>query len=73
MTAIADRASVGVGLPQVFSRERIDGALIARCAMRAEHLGFLCLWVQEGLFTEAAMLDPIGLLSFVAPLTTSAR
>ncbi len=73
MTAIGERVSLGIGLPQLFVDGDVDTALVARCAARAEELGFAALWVQEGFLTPAAYLDPLELLSFVSPLTREVR
>ena len=73
MAAIGDRTELGVGLPQLFVDGNVDTALVARCAARAEELGFTSLWAQEGFLTPAAYLDPLELLSFVSPLTREAR
>ncbi|HET8672669.1 MAG TPA: LLM class flavin-dependent oxidoreductase, partial [Thermoleophilaceae bacterium] len=73
MAAIGDRVALGVGLPQVFADAPVDRELIRRYAARAEALGFTSLWVQEGFLTPAPYLDPLELLSFVSPLTSSVR
>jgi probable F420-dependent oxidoreductase len=73
VTAIGERVSLGIGLPQLFVDGDVDTGLVARCATCAEELGFAALWVQEGFLTPAAYLDPLELLSFVSPLTREAR
>lgn len=67
----------GIAIPQVFldtpPEAPIDLALVRTFVRRAEALDFESLWVQETIVSDFAMLEPVGLLNYVAALTSKAR
>lgn len=65
----------GLAIPQIFP-ETIDLGEVRDCVTRADDTGFENLWVMEsGVRSRRAarVLEPLKLLSYVAPLTTNAR
>jgi len=63
----------GIGIPQNFANSRLDLKLIHDFAPRAEALGYDSLWVQEQIITDAPLLEPVTLMTYVAALTTKVR
>jgi probable F420-dependent oxidoreductase len=61
----------GIAIPQAFGKKSVDAALIESFAKQADVLGYHSLWVQEVI--DAALLDPVSLLTFAAPLTRRIR
>lgn len=67
----------GIAVPQVFldtsPDASIDLDLVRTFVRRAEELDFESLWVQETIVSDFAILEPVGLLNYVAALTSKAR
>lgn len=63
----------GIAIPQSFPNGPTDVSLIRTFCQRAETLGYDSLWVQEQIVTDAAILEPITLLTYAAALTTKVR
>lgn len=67
----------GIAIPQVFldtpPEAPIDLSLVRTFVQRAEELDFESLWVQETIVSDFAILEPVGLLNYVAALTSKAR
>ena len=57
----------------MFLDGRVDMALVRDVAARAEDLGFHSLWVQEQIVGTAPVLEPLGLLSYLAGITTRVK
>ena len=64
---------IGMAIPQAFSRNDTDIALIRRFAQRAELLGFDDLWALEHTIGEETTLEPLTLLSYIAACTERPR
>jgi probable F420-dependent oxidoreductase len=64
---------IGISAPQVFLDGRVDMALVRDVAASAEELGFHSLWVQEQVVGAAPVLEPLGLLSYIAGITTNVK
>jgi probable F420-dependent oxidoreductase len=62
----------GIAIPQVFNNS-VDVELIRKFVTRAEVLGFESLWVQEQIISDAAILEPVALLTYVSALTNKPR
>ena len=62
----------GISIPQTFEHS-VDVELIRKFVVRAEALGYESLWVQEQMITDAAILEPVALLTYVAALTSRVR
>lgn len=63
----------GIGVPQVFINEPIDLALINQFAVKAEQLGYDSLWTLDIPPRAFAWLEPVTLLTYLAPITTRVR
>jgi probable F420-dependent oxidoreductase len=63
----------GISIPQTFEQSVVDVELIRKFVARAEALGYDSLWVQEQMISDAAILEPVSLLTYVAALTTRVR
>lgn len=63
----------GISIPQTFEQSQIDVELIRKFVVRAEALGYDSLWVQEQMISDAAILEPVALLTYVAGLTSRVR
>ena len=63
----------GISIPQTFEQSVVDVELIRKFVARAEALGYDSLWVQEQMISDAAILEPVALLTYVAALTTRVR
>ena len=63
----------GISIPQTFEQSHIDVELIRKFVVRAEALGYDSLWVQEQMISDAAILEPVALLTYVAGLTSRIR
>ena len=63
----------GAGLPQIFGDGVVDVALVERFIKRSEALGYESLWVTDMHLRPYPVLDPLGLLSYAAALTTRVR
>jgi probable F420-dependent oxidoreductase len=61
----------GIAIPQAFGREPVDAALIEKFVKQADALGYHSLWVQEVI--DAALLEPLSLLTYAAALTQRIR
>src|SRR3984957_4677942 len=59
----------GISIPQTFEHS-VDVELIRKFVVRAEALGYDSLWVQEQMISDAAILEPVALLTYVAGLTS---
>lgn len=59
----------GAGLPQVFDHE-LDVGEVDQFARTSEALGYTSLWVADMHLRPFPTLDPLTLLSYVAPLTS---
>jgi probable F420-dependent oxidoreductase len=62
----------GISIPQTFEQS-VDVELIRKFVVRAEALGYDSLWVQEQMISDAAILEPVALLTYVAALTARVR
>jgi probable F420-dependent oxidoreductase len=62
----------GISIPQTFEQS-VDVELIRKFVVRAEALGYDSLWVQEQMISDAAILEPVALLTYVAGLTARVR
>jgi probable F420-dependent oxidoreductase len=62
----------GISIPQTFEQS-VDVELIRKFVERAEALGYDSLWVQEQMISDAAILEPVALLTYVAALTSRVR
>ena len=65
--------NIGLSAPQVFLDGHVDMALVRDAAMRAEELGFHSLWVQEQIVGRAPVLEPLGLLAYIAGITNKVK
>lgn len=67
----------GVAVPQVFlggsQDAQIDLPFIRAFVQRADELDYESLWVQETIVSDFAILEPVGLLNYIAALTSKAR
>jgi probable F420-dependent oxidoreductase len=63
----------GISIPQIFEQSDIDLNLIRKFVVRAEALGYDSLWVQEQMISDAVILEPVALLTYVAALTSRVR
>jgi alkanesulfonate monooxygenase SsuD/methylene tetrahydromethanopterin reductase-like flavin-dependent oxidoreductase (luciferase family) len=61
----------GIAIPQGFSKEPVDVALIEKFLEQADALGYHSLWVQEVI--DAALLEPVTLLTYAAAFTQRIR
>jgi len=67
---MANHLPCGIELPQVFFDGPIDMGHVRNFALRAEHLGYDSLWLQERIIGDVNMLEPVTLLSYVAAITS---
>ena len=67
---MANHLPCGIELPQVFFDGPIDMGHVRNFAVRAEHLGYDSLWLQERIIGDVNMLEPVTLLSYVAAITS---
>jgi probable F420-dependent oxidoreductase len=67
---VVDHTPCGIELPQVFFDGPVDMEHIRKFAAKAETLGYDSLWLQERIFGDFVMLEPVTLLSYVAAITT---
>src|SRR6476659_9844416 len=67
---MANHLPCGMELPQVFFDGPIDMGHVRNFAVRAEHLGYDSLWLQERIIGDVNMLEPVTLLSYVAAITS---
>lgn len=65
--------SLGIAVPQVFFDGPVDMALIREFINQAESLGYHSLWVQENIIGNSPVLEPLGLLSYMAALTENIK
>ncbi len=65
--------NIGLSAPQVFLDGHVDMALVREAAVEAEELGFHSLWVQEQIVGRAPVLEPLGLLAYVAGITNQVK
>ena len=70
---LAGRIKLGMAIPQTFIETPVDMTVVRRVSQRAEELGFESLWTSEGTFSSRPNLEPVGLLNYVAGLTSTAR
>ena len=59
---MANHLPCGIELPQVFFDGPIDMGHVRNFAVRAEHLGYDSLWLQERIIGDVNMLEPVTLL-----------
>ncbi len=71
--ALGAHVRVGIAIPQIFPDGRVDMALVREFVGRAEALGFDDLWTQERTVGSSAVLEPLGLLSHAAAITSRVR
>ena len=64
---------LGIAVPQVFLDSPIDMALVREFVTQAESLGYHSLWVQERIIGDSPILEPLGLLSYMAALTENIK
>lgn len=67
---MANHLPCGIELPQVFFDGPVDMGHVRNFAVRAEHLGYDSLWLQERIIGDVNMLEPVTLLSYVAAITS---
>ena len=63
----------GIVVPQVFPDTPVDMPFIRQFAERAEELEYDSLWVQETIVSDFSILEPVGLLTYLAAITSKAR
>jgi probable F420-dependent oxidoreductase len=63
----------GIEIPQVFFDGPVDMEHIRKFVTKAETLGYDSLWLQERILGGFTMLEPVGLLCYVAATTTKLR
>ncbi len=63
----------GIAIPQVFVDGPVDLPHIRRFLERADTLGYESAWTQETVLSAFAILEPLGLLSYAAGVTTRMR
>ena len=63
----------GISIPQDFINRPVDMQLVRDYVQKAETLGYDSLWVQESIVGKVPILEPVGLLNYVAALTTRVR
>jgi probable F420-dependent oxidoreductase len=68
-----NQVKFGIAIPQMFTQLPVDTSLIQRFLVRAESLGYHSAWVQEQILGSAASLEPVGLLTYAAALTSRIR
>lgn len=61
----------GIAIPQAFGKEPVETGLIEKFVKQADTLCYHSLWVQEVI--DAALLEPISLLTYAAALTQRIR
>jgi alkanesulfonate monooxygenase SsuD/methylene tetrahydromethanopterin reductase-like flavin-dependent oxidoreductase (luciferase family) len=71
--ALADRAQMGISIPQIFPDGHMDMALVRQFVARAEALGYHSLWTQEQVLGKSPILEPISLLNYTAAVTSTAK
>ena len=69
----AEKVKFGVAIPQVFPDGLMDMALVREGVQKAEALGYHSIWVQDGTVDDVPILDAVGLLCYVAALTTNVK
>src|SRR5262249_41345833 len=69
----AGRFPCGISIPQAFDKSPVDLTLIRTMASKAEQLGYESVWVQEQMLSDAPILEPVTLLTYVAALTSKVR
>jgi probable F420-dependent oxidoreductase len=67
---MANHLPCGIELPQVFFDGPVNMGHVRNFAVRAEHLGYDSLWLQERIIGDVNMLEPVTLLSYVAAITS---
>ncbi len=72
---MAEAATVpfGIAVPQIFLDSPIDMDLIRRFATKADELDYHSLWVQERIIGADQALEPLGLMNYLAALTSRVR
>jgi probable F420-dependent oxidoreductase len=70
---VTSRVPLAVSIPQTFPSGAIDVEAIRRYLGRAEALGFQGAWVVEQIVGTVPSLEPIGLLTYAAAVTTRLR
>ena len=63
----------GIAVPQIFLDTPIDMDLVRRFAIRAEELDYHSLWVQERIIGADPALEPVGLMNYLAALTSRVK
>lgn len=71
--SLADTVKLGMAIPQVFIDTPVDMNAVRRVSQRAEELGFESLWTSSGGLGSTPNLEPLGLLNYVAGLTSTVR
>lgn len=61
----------GIAIPQAFGKGPFDATIIEKFVKQADTLRYHSLWVQEVI--DAALLEPVGLLTYTAALTQRIR
>ena len=64
---------LGIAAPQVFFDGPVDMALVREFVCQAESLGYHSLWVQENIIGTSPVLEPLGLLSYMAAITENIK
>ena len=72
---MAEAATIpfGIAVPQIFLDTPIDMDLVRRFAIRAEELDYHSLWVQERIIGADPALEPVGLMNYLAALTSRVK
>jgi probable F420-dependent oxidoreductase len=63
----------GIAIPQTFPSSPVNVQLIREFLHKAETLGYESLWVQEQILGDYPVLEPVGLLTYAAALTSRLR
>ena len=71
--SLADTIKLGMAIPQAFIETPVDMNVVRNVCQRSEALGFESLWTSSAVFGDSAVLEPLGLLSYAAGITSTVR
>ena len=71
--SLADTIKLGMAIPQAFIETPVDMNIVRNVCQRSEALGFDSLWTSSAVFGDSAVLEPLGLLSYAAGITSTVR
>lgn len=65
-----ERVEFGVAIPQIFPNGTVDMDSVRDGVAMAEAHGYHSIWVQDGIVGDSPILEAVGLLCYVAALST---